>query len=294
MLSPLLKLADKNITTEYPAFIMGILNVSGNSFWKNSDYGGQGVEDAVKAALRMIEEGADIIDIGAESTRPGSDYVDEQEELKRIIPVLKALRRRTSVPVSIDTRKASVMKVALEEGADILNDVSAMEDDPSLAALVSAWKVPVILMHKRGSPSDMQNFTSYDDIIKEVSDYLFDRALFACESGIKADKIILDYGVGFGKNIQGNLALIKNGRTITNSVQEKLKQKGFSCESIPLLAGLSRKSFIGQLTGRDTEDRLYGTIAADLMAVQFGASILRVHDVTAAKDSLAVYRGIIS
>ncbi|MCR4940045.1 MAG: dihydropteroate synthase [Treponemataceae bacterium] len=292
MLLPSIKLAEKNIVTEYPAFIMGILNVSGNSFWRGSDHGGQSVEEAVDVALRMVEDGADIIDIGGETTKPGSGYIDEKEELSRVIPLVKEIRKKTKIPLSIDTRKSSVMRAALDEGADILNDVSAMEDDPYMARLVSERRIPVVLMHKRGLPSDMQKCTVYDDIVNEVSDYLSERALFACEAGIEADKIILDYGVGFGKDVAGNLSLIKNGKNISDVVCKKLMDKGFDCKFLHVLAGLSRKSFIGSITGRDVEDRLYGTIAADLLAVQYGASVLRVHDVAAAKDSLAVYRSI--
>lgn len=287
-----LKLADREITTELPAFIMGIINVTGDSFWSGSNDSASSVDRAVDNALRMIQEGADIIDIGGESTRPGSAYVSSEEEMKRVIPVLRELRKHTSCPVSIDTRKSPVMKVALEEGADILNDVSAMEDDPALVPLAASSKIPVILMHKRGIPVSMQNDTSYSDVVREVAGYLAERSVFAWKSGISPDRIILDYGAGFGKNLEGNLALIKSGRFISKTAGEALENAGAGTWNLPVLAGLSRKSFIGQITGRSVEERLSGTITAHLMAVEHGATIIRVHDVAAARDSLAVYRSL--
>ena len=292
MLIPALKLAEKEITTEHPAYIMGILNVSGDSFWEGSNRADRSVEASVDAALKMIEDGADIIDIGGESTRPGSSYISVEEELSRVVPVMRALRKKTDIPVSIDTRKAAVMKAALEEGADILNDVSAMEDDADMVNLVAEWKIPVILMHKRGIPSDMQSNTAYKNIVSEVSEYLAERAVFALKSGIDADKIILDCGIGFGKNLDGNLELVKASKNVSEYVKETLNKNGADCKYLHLLAGLSRKSFIGQITGKNTAERLWGTIAADIMAVMYGASIVRVHDVAAAKDSLEVYRAI--
>ena len=292
MILPALKLAKKEITTENSAYIMGILNVSGDSFWEGSNRADHSVDISVEAALKMIEEGADIIDIGGESTRPGSSYISAEEELSRVVPVVKALRKKTDIPVSIDTRKAAVMKAALEEGADILNDVSAMEDDADMVKLVSEWKIPVILMHKRGIPSDMQSNTAYGNIVDEVGAYLAERAELAWKAGVDADKIILDCGIGFGKNLDGNIELIKASKKVAESVIETLNKNGADCKYLHVLAGLSRKSFIGQITGREPSERLWGTVAADLMAVLYGASIVRVHDVAAAKDSLAVYHAI--
>jgi dihydropteroate synthase len=292
MVLPSLKLAEKEITTEFPAYIMGILNVSGASFWEASNRADRSVDASVDVALKMIEDGADIIDIGGESTRPGSNYVTEEEELSRVVPVLKALRKKTDITVSIDTRKAAVMRAAVDEGADILNDVSAMEDDADMATLVSERKIPVVLMHKRGIPSDMQSNTAYTDIVSEVASYLAERALYAWNEGIEPDKIILDCGIGFGKNLEGNLKLIKASKAVADNVRETLIAKGADCKFLHVLAGLSRKSFIGQITGKNTADRLSGTITADLLAVQYGATMLRVHDVAAARDSLAVYRAM--
>ena len=162
-------LADRVIETSRPAFVMGVVNATPDSFWKESRGGAEN-------ALRLIDEGADILDIGGESSRPGSEYVSEEEELRRIIPVIEAVRRRSSIPVSVDTRKKNVMKAAFEAGADILNDISALEDDEELAPFAASVSIPVILMHKRGIPVTMQNDTSYSDVFREVSDYLESRA----------------------------------------------------------------------------------------------------------------------
>ncbi|WP_147612388.1 dihydropteroate synthase [Treponema pectinovorum] len=267
-----LKLADRNIKTENRAFVMGIINTTEDSFWEKSRGG-------VEQALRMIDEGTDILDFGAESTRPGSNYVSAEEECKRLLPVLKEVRKHSSIPISIDTRKYEVMKACYEEGADILNDISALEDDSRLAPFCAQKKLPVILMHKRATPDVMQNDTHYDDIFLEVDSYLKKRVDYALNQGITSDKIILDPGIGFGKNAQDNCTLIK--------------KCGLLCDSkYPVLMALSRKSVIGALTGRAVEQRLIGTVCADLISVLNGAFMIRVHDVKEAVDSLAVLKGI--
>ncbi|WP_178843961.1 dihydropteroate synthase [uncultured Treponema sp.] len=267
-----LKLADRIISTEKPALVMGIVNATPDSFWEKSRGGAE-------MALRQIEEGADIIDLGAESTRPGSHYVSEDEQIERLVPVLREIRRHSDIPVSIDTRKSAVMKACLDEGADILNDVSALEDDGSLAGLCAAAKIPVILMHKRLTPDVMQDNTDYADVFKEVDSYLSERVEYALKQGISSDKIILDPGIGFGKNTADNCTLIK--------------KCGQLCTSrYPVLMALSRKTVIGQLCGREVQDRLAGTLAADLLAVLNGASLVRVHDVRETVDSLNVLKGI--
>ncbi len=267
-----LNLKDRVISTQNRALIMGIVNATPDSFWKESRGDGE-------TALKLIEEGADIIDLGAESTRPGSLYVDETEEIKRLLPVLKAIRKHSDIPVSIDTRKASVMKACLDEGADILNDVSALEDDENMAALCAGTKIPVILMHKRLTPDVMQKNTEYADIFKEVDSYLKSRAEYALKQGISSDKIIVDPGIGFGKNTKDNCTLIK--------------KCGLLCDSrYPVLMALSRKTVIGDLTGRSVEERLTGTVCADLLSVLNGAKLLRVHDVKETLDSLKVLQGI--
>lgn len=267
-----LRLADKTITTEKNAFVMGIVNATPDSFWEGSRGGTQ-------MALEQIEQGADIIDLGAESTRPGSHYVSEDEQIKRLIPVLSEIRRHSDIPVSIDTRKYSVMKACLDEGADILNDVSALEDDEKLAGLCAESKIPVILMHKRSTPDVMQNNTEYQDIFKEVDLYLRQRVEYALKQGISSDKIIVDPGIGFGKNMADNCTLIR--------------RCGQLCDSkYPVLMALSRKTVIGQLCNREIQDRMIGTVAADLIAVMNGATLVRVHDVKEAVDSLNVLKGI--
>lgn len=263
-----MELADRKISTELPAFVMGIVNATPDSFWKNSRGG-------IKAAFKQIEAGCDILDVGGESTRPGSDYVSEEEEIRRVVPLIKAIRKKSDVAISVDTRKFSVFKAAFEAGADILNDISALEDSPELASFCAEKKVPVILMHKRGIPQEMQKNTGYKDIFSEVSDYLLARAAFAEKAGISPAKIIVDPGIGFGKDLEGNASLIRN---IGNLCQKKYR----------ILMALSRKSCIGLMTGRDVEGRLPGTLAADLYSVMQGAEIVRVHDVSETIDTLKV------
>jgi dihydropteroate synthase len=272
-----LRLARGTVSTEMPAFVMGILNATDDSFWEGSR--APSLESALALALSLAERGADIIDIGGESTRPGAVYVGEAEEIARVAPLVREIRKRSSVPLSVDTRKASVMRAALDEGADICNDVSALEDDPSLAPLVAASGIPVVLMHKRGVPASMQDAPEYYDVVAEVASYLFSRAEYALGAGIARDRIILDPGIGFGKRVEDNCALIAN--------LAKIAAGGY-----PVLMGNSRKSFIGSITGRKAEDRLAGTLAAALVSVQNGASFLRVHDVAETKDTLAVLREI--
>ena len=267
-----LKLSGRTIYTERPAFVMGIVNATPDSFYGKSRGG-------YDHAARLIDEGADIIDIGGESTRPGADYVSAEEEIKRIVPVIKEIRRNHSIPISVDTRKAEVMKAALDAGADILNDVSALEDDPDCADLASSTGIPVILMHKRGIPSNMQDDTSYGNIFTEVDSYLRSRVDFALSRGISEDKIIVDPGIGFGKSLEGNLSLIRNCGRLCGG-------------KYPVLMALSRKTCIGQLTGRDADGRLYGTMTANLLSVIRGARLLRVHDVAPCVDSLNVLFGI--
>lgn len=261
-------LAQRKIFTELPAFVMGILNATPDSFFDESRGG-------IERAFNLIEEGADIIDIGGESTRPGSSYLSEEDELQRIIPVIQEIRKHSQIPISVDTRKLNVMKAAFDAGADILNDISALEDEPKLAEFCAKEKIPVILMHKRGIPSQMQKNTEYKNIFDEVNSYLKDRVKFALENGIEKNKIILDPGIGFGKNLAGNLELIKNCGKFLNG-------------EYPVLMALSRKSCIGEITGREVGERLTGTITADLISVINGASFVRVHDVKETVDSLKV------
>lgn len=263
-------LADRVIHTENPAFIMGIVNATPDSFYEKSRGGSE-------RARILINEGADILDIGGESSRPGSEYVDADEEIKRVIPVIREIRKISDIPLSVDTRKCSVLKAALDEGADMLNDISALEDDSEIGKLASDRKIPVILMHKRGIPVIMQKDTVYGDVFAEVSGYLEKRAEYALSCGIAADKIWIDPGIGFGKDLEANMKLVKYCGKLCGG-------------KYPVLMALSRKKCIGELTGRDADERLYGTLAADIIAVQNGASMIRVHDVGAALDTLKVMK----
>ena len=261
-------LSDRTVTTTLPAFVMGIVNATPDSFFDRSRGG-------VDEALRLIDEGADLLDIGGESTRPGSEYVSAEEEIRRVIPVIEGVRKVSDIPLSVDTRKFEVMKAAFEAGADILNDISALEDDERLAAFCSETKIPVILMHKRGNPSTMQKNTVYENVFDEVNEYLAARIDFALKSGIAPEKIWLDPGIGFGKNVGDNFEL--------------MKRCGEFCDGkFPVLMALSRKTCIGQVTGRDVSERLWGTLAADLLSVLRGASMIRVHDVKEAVDTMKI------
>lgn len=260
------------IETKLPAFVMGIVNVTPDSFWEKS----RGSLDHAKA---LIDEGADILDIGGESTRPGSEYVSEDEELRRVIPLVEEIRKFSDIPISIDTRKKRVMELAFAAGADILNDVSALEDDPDMGVFAAKANIPVILMHKRGIPSDMQLNTNYENVFFEVQDYLFKRIDYALSCGIDKANIILDPGIGFGKNLKSNSILIN--------------RCGELCDGdYPVLMALSRKTCIGEMTGKDVADRLYGTLAANLISVIKGACIIRVHDVASSLDTLKVLKDL--
>jgi dihydropteroate synthase len=227
----------------------------------------------------MAKDGADIIDIGGESSRPGAGYVSEAEEIARILPLIEAIRKRSGVAISVDTRKKTVMRAAFEAGADILNDISALEDDPELGKYAAEVKIPVILMHKRGNPAIMQKHTVYADVFAEVNGYLLSRAEYALSCGIAKDKIILDPGIGFGKDLEANRELIKRCGELGGG-------------KYPVLMALSRKTCIGEITGRSVEKRLPGTLAANVLSALFGASLLRVHDVPETVDCLKMLRSL--
>ena len=244
--------------------LMGILNVTPDSFWDGGQY--FDTEHAVQRALAMEQEGADIIDIGGESTRPGSDSVPESEEINRVIPVIEALSRTLSVPISIDTTKAGVAEAALDAGACIVNDISAMRGDPRMIEVVKRAAGPVVLMHMQGTPRTMQQCTEYAHLIKEIADFLQQAADSAIERGIAKERIVIDPGIGFGKTWADNFVLL--------SKLEAFVRLGF-----PLLVGPSRKSFIGWALDVPENDRLMGTASAVAAAVLNGAHIVRVHDV---------------
>ncbi len=258
------------------ARIAGIVNVTPDSF---SD-GGRFVDPAkaIAHALKLVDEGADLLDVGGESTRPGAEAVDASEEIARIVPVIEGIAKATAVPISVDTSKPEVMRAAVAAGAGIINDVRALREDGALDA-AAALGVPVVLVHMLGEPRTMQNDPQYDDVVGDVHRFLTDR-LFACQmSGIDRKKILVDPGFGFGKTLAHNLALLRRLNALTD--------RGW-----PVLVGLSRKGTIGALTGRPPTERLAGSVAAALAAVDRGAAIVRVHDVAATVDALKVWRAV--
>ena len=258
------------------ARIAGIINVTPDSF---SGDGLASTEAAIAHGLKLADDGADLLDVGGESTRPGAQPVSADEEIARIVPVIEALAKRTTLPISIDTSKPQVMRAAVAAGAGLINDVYALRLDGALDA-AAALRVPVCLMHMQGEPRTMQDDPHYDDVVSEVRRFLAER-IFACEmSGIDKKRIIADPGFGFGKTLEHNLALLR-------ALDE------FSALGVPLLAGLSRKAMIGALTGRDKHaERAAGSAAAALIAVQKGAAIVRVHDVAATRDALEVWEAV--
>jgi dihydropteroate synthase len=253
---------------------MGIINVTPDSFYSLSRR--RSALEAAEAALAMEAEGAAIIDIGGESTRPGSECMGEAEELGRVVPAIEAIRARSSIAISIDTRKAVVAEAALEAGADIVNDVSALEADSAMAALAARRGAAVVLMHMRGEPKTMQEAPSYADCAAEVADYLAAAAGRALAAGIPRDRIILDPGIGFGKRLEDNLELISRLGLVV--------ALGYA-----VLVGLSRKAFVGALTGRGVDGRLAGSLGAACAAFAAGATIFRAHDVPETVDALAVF-----
>ena len=255
------------------ALVMGIVNVTPDSFSDGGRYAT--CEAAVEQGLRLVSEGADLIDVGGESTRPGSAAVSLDEEMGRVLPVVRDLVRRGGVPVSVDTTKAEVARSAAAEGAEIVNDVSGLRRDPALAGEVARAGVALCLMHSRGTPQDMQQRASYGDLLGEVHDELSEAVRRALEAGIAEERIALDPGLGFAKTAEHNLLLLRRLRD--------LSQLGR-----PLLVGASRKSFLGKLSGKAPADRLIGSVAASAVAALNGASVLRVHDVASAREALAV------
>lgn len=257
--------------------VMGIVNVTPDSF---SDGGAHDTTPAAVAhAMQLVGQGADLLDIGGESTRPGAQPVSAEEELRRVIPVIEQLARLTSIPLSIDTSKPEVMHAAVAAGAGMINDVYALRREGALAA-AAALGVPVVLMHMQGEPGCMQQAPDYDDVVGEVLRFLTERIFAAEMSGIAKKNLIADPGFGFGKNTQHNLALLA-------------QLQRFIELGVPVLAGLSRKRTIGELTGRDApQDRVAGSVAAHLIAAQRGAMLLRAHDVAATVDALRVWNAV--
>ena len=253
--------------------LMGIINVTPDSFYD----GGKRLdpERAVADGIGLVEAGAEVLDIGGESTRPGAQPVSLEEELQRVLPVIRGLRRNINVPISIDTYKAQVARAALSEGADIVNDISALRFDPQMALLVAAEKVPIVLMHMQGTPRTMQAEPCYNDVLGEVREFLAAQIDFAVQAGVERQNIIIDPGIGFGKTLEHNLALLRGLPTLATLGQ-------------PLLVGASRKAFIGRILKLEPDERLEGSLAAAIVAVFGGAHIVRVHDVKETRRAIRV------
>lgn len=257
--------------------IMGILNVTPDSF---SDGGSHfSLDDGVAQAQAMIDQGADILDVGGESTRPFAEPVSAEEELQRVIPVITAIRKSSPIPISIDTTKRVVAERALEAGANIINDISALRHDPTMLDLVKSTEAPVIIMHMQGKPGDMQVNPHYGDVVKEISDFFRDRLEWLRQNGVDLNRITIDPGIGFGKKLEHNLVLLKHLKTFSDLGQ-------------PVLLGHSRKRFIGTVTGRDATDRDLATAVISALALHQNIACVRVHNVAATKDAIAITRAI--
>ena len=262
----LLKCGEKVIDLSSRTHIMGILNVTPDSFSDGGEY--FDTNRAVERGIQMAEEGADIIDIGAESTRPGAEPIAMDEELARLLPVLEQLLKTTDVPISVDTYKSRVAEAALHAGAHIINDISGLRFDPAMKDVVARFDAPVIIMHIKGEPKNMQIDPYYEDVMIEISDYLAESIRMASLAGIKKENIVVDPGIGFGKRLEDNYEIIRR--------LSELKRLG-----CPILIGPSRKSFLGKILNLPPAERLEGTMAAVAIGIQNGADIVRVHDVKA-------------
>ena len=263
------------LTFETRPLVMGILNVTPDSF---SDGRRHHVpSDAIEPATQMQADGADIIDIGGESTRPYSDKVAIDEELNRVMPVIRGLAGRLDIPISIDTSKAAVARAAIEAGAEIINDVTGLESDPEMVSLAPESHVAVCVMHMQGTPQTMQDDPRYDDVVQEIFDYLQRRLEFCLAAGIRKASICLDPGIGFGKTHEHNLELIRG-------------TDRFCQLDVPILIGHSRKGFIGKVLGDKNADRTAGTLGVSLAVAAAGADIVRVHDVKPTVDALKLFR----
>jgi dihydropteroate synthase len=284
----ILKTRAKDLNLSRPC-LMGVLNVTPDSFSDGGRY--MSPEAAIARAEELVEEGADMLDIGGESTRPGASPIPLEEEIQRVVPLVEILAQRLPhIPISIDTTKAEVARLALEEGASLVNDVSALQLDSKMAAVVREHQIPVILMHRQGDPRTMQKNPHYTDVVKDIKRFFQERSAFATAQGLKTHQILLDPGIGFGKTVEHNLQILRG-------------IKSFLELDRPLVIGTSRKTFIGKILAadltsalsRDTvaplspEERLEGTLATHLWAAHQGAHILRVHDVKATRRALTLW-----
>ena len=261
------------LSKEKQSLIMGILNVTPDSFSDGGKYFEK--NSAINYALEMIDNGADIIDIGGESTRPFADPVSLEEEISRVIPVIEGIRKESDICISIDTTKSQVATAALNSGACIINDVSAMEVDPLMIGVAIEFDCPLIIMHMKGTPKNMQDNPQYESLISDIKKYLLDRAEFIISKGINPKKIVIDPGIGFGKTVENNFEIINN-------------LNHFTTMDFPVMLGASRKSFIGISLNLPEEDRLEGSLAANVIGLQNGAKIFRVHDVAETNKALLI------
>lgn len=274
---PKIVLKNKTLDFSRRAYIMGVLNLTPDSFFDGRMF--PEPEAAVQHAFRMEAEGADIIDLGGESTRPGAQAVPLKEEFKRVLPVLKRLSGRLKVPISIDTYKSEVAERCIQCGAEMVNDISGLYFDPRMKEIVARHQVPVIVMHIKGTPRDMQKDPQYRDLIGEILSFFRESISRADAAGVPADKIIIDPGIGFGKSFAHNLDILKG-------------LESFKVLGKPIMVGVSRKSFLGKILDLPVDERLEGSIAAALYAVLRGANIVRVHDVAATVRALRTVEAI--
>ena len=281
-----LKIGNRSFELGKKTIIMGILNVTPDSFFDGGEF--FSVENAVDHALQMEKDGADIIDIGGESTRPSSNHVSLDEELKRVVPVVEELVNKINIPISVDTYKSEIAKKTLDIGADMINDITALQGDKNLVNIIVEYDVPVCLMHMKGTPEDMQRNPQYADVVKEIHDFLKERTKYAMSQRIKRENIIVDPGIGFGKRTGRG---IEDNCEILNRLSE-LKDLGF-----PIMVGASRKTFIGNICSKDKpltiSDRLEGSLAAACISVVNGADIVRVHDVKETRRCLNLVDNVI-
>jgi len=266
-------LNDWLLSKKKQSLIMGILNITPDSFSDGGDFFEKNI--AIDRALEMVEQGADIIDIGGESTRPFSDSVSLKEEISRVIPVIEGICKESDVCISIDTTKSKVASEALEAGASIINDISAMEIDSLMVDVALKFNCPIVLMHMKGIPKNMQDNPQYQSLISDIKEYLLARIDFVVSKGIDRNKIIIDPGIGFGKTVENNFEII-------NNLDQFVKM------NFPVLLGASRKSFIGVSLNLPENDRLEGSIAANIIGLQKGAKIFRVHDVVETNRAMVI------
>jgi dihydropteroate synthase len=272
------QLRDRRLTLGFRPLVLAILNVTPDSFSDGGRYSDPAV--AVERGLQIVAEGADLIDVGGESTRPGSTSVPLDEELRRVVPVVRELAQKTAVPISIDTMKAEVARQALDAGAVIVNDVTGLRRDPAMVEVCRSAKAGVIVMHMQGDPATMQHDPTYDDVVRTVDDFFAERLMTLVDAGIDRDSICLDPGIGFGKRTVHNLRLLA-------------RLSEFQRFGRPVCLGVSRKRFYGDLCGRETHERLAGSLAVASFAVAAGAAqVLRVHDVPAHRDAALLWEAI--